>query len=219
MDPGGPRVVPPDQGALVGHLVSAALDADQPAAMRIAERALAEGWTVDDVRFALVTPALYEVGRRWERAQIGVAEEHLATSVCEWVLFRLSGRRRRASASVRRAVVGCSEGEQHALGARIVAQVLAEHGWRVLHLGASTPVEAWAQVARARQPDLAIVCTTTASRLGPVPATVAAIKAVWPACRTVAGGQAYWSAPDPRAIGADLVRLDARDLAAELVGD
>jgi methanogenic corrinoid protein MtbC1 len=216
MDATGPRAVPPEQDDFVGHLVHAALAADQPTAMRIVERALSHGWTVDDVRFELVTPTLYEVGRRWERAEIGVADEHLATSVCEWMLFHLGGRRLRPPATGQRAVVGCSEGEQHALGARIVGQVLAEHGWRVLQLGPVTPLEAWAAIVRARRPDLAVVCTTTASRLGAVPATLAAIKLASPACLTVAGGQAYWSAPDAGAVGADLVRLDARGLATEL---
>src|SRR5919202_993809 len=96
------------------------------------ERAL-PAQTIDDVRFDLITPALAEVGARWERGAIGVADEHLASSVCEWLLFNLAGRASREAATGRRAatgsraIVGCSDGELHSLGARIVAHVLAEH--------------------------------------------------------------------------------------------
>jgi len=202
---------------LLNDLLGAALQADQRAAMTVVERALNRGWTIDDVRFDLITPVLYDVGRRWERAEIGVAEEHLATSVCEWVLFYLGGRRPRPAPTGRRAVVGCSEGELHSLGARIIGHVLVEHGWRVLFLGASMPAAAWSQIVRARHPEVAVVCTTTASLLAPVPLTVSAIKAAQPDCRTVAGGQAYWSAPDAARVGADLVALDGRALAGQLL--
>src|SRR3712207_7094162 len=36
-------------------------------------------------------------------------------------------------------VVACLDGEWHALAARIVAEVLRVHGWRVTFLGASVP--------------------------------------------------------------------------------
>jgi methanogenic corrinoid protein MtbC1 len=212
----GATEAPPARAELLEDLLRAALEADQRGAMAVVERALNLAWTVDDVRFDLVTPVLYDVGRRWERAEIGVAEEHLATSVCEWVLFHLGGRRPRPAPSGRRAVVGCSEGELHTLGARIVGHVLVEHGWRVLFLGASTPAVGWSQVVRARRPEVAVVCTTTASQLASVPRTLSAIKTARPECRIVAGGQAYWSVPDPDGVGADVVALDGRALAGRL---
>src|SRR3954470_21395268 len=100
-------------GQLLEALLRALRGVDQPGAMRVVDRAMKLGWTVDDVRFQLVTPALYEVGLRWQRAEIGVADEHLACSVCEWLLFALAGRVRRPPAPGGGAPLGWSRGGVH----------------------------------------------------------------------------------------------------------
>jgi len=203
---------------LLAPLLRTILAADQRAAQRVVDDALARGHTADDVRFGLITPALHAVGDRWERGEIGVADEHLATSVCEWLLVRLAGRVRRTRGSGRRALVGCSEGELHALAVRMVAGVLVEAGWSVLFLGAATPAGAWGPIVRARHPDLAVVGTTMRERLDTVGATLGSIKAARPECLTVVGGQAYEAAgPEEAAeLGADIVSLDARELVGRL---
>jgi MerR family transcriptional regulator, light-induced transcriptional regulator len=205
------------QVQLLEQLLDRLLDADQVGALDVVERALKGGWTVDDVRFSLIAPAMMEVGVRWERGEIGVAEEHLACSVTEWLLFRVAGLAKRDAATGRRAVVGCSEGEMHCLGARMVGHVLVEHGWRVLYVGASTPPEAWAQIVRSRRADIAVLSTTTAPLLERVGPALSAIKAARPECRTVVGGQAYWGLKRPdRFRGADVVALEARTLGSRL---
>lgn len=206
-----------ERGQLLEALLGALQAADQLAAIRVVKRAVKLGWTVDDVRFQLVTPALYDVGVRWERGEIGVADEHLAASICEWLLFDLAGRVRRPSATGRRALIGCSEGELHSLGARIIAHVLSERGWTVLFLGADTPAAAWPQIVRSRRPDAAVLSTTTHAALRQVGPALHAIKAARPHCRTIIGGQAYSRLSSEAAdFGADLLALDARTLPQQL---
>ena len=206
-----------ERGQLLETLLGSLRLADQIAAMRVVERAIGLGWTVDDVRFHLITPALHDVGVLWERGEIGVADEHLASSVCEWVLFALAGRVRRPLGTGQRALVGCSEGELHGLGARIIAHVLAENGWTVLLLGADTPAAEWPRIARARRPDVAVLSTTTPEVLERVQPALRAIKTARPDCRTIVGGQAYWGRSLTAAdFGADLLALDARGLPREL---
>jgi MerR family transcriptional regulator, light-induced transcriptional regulator len=147
-----------------------------------------------------------------------VADEHLASSICDWLLFALAGRVQRLRATGRRALVGCSEGELHALGARMIAHVLSERGWTVMLLGADTPAAAWPQIVRARRPDVAVLSTTTAAVLGQVGPSLHAIKTARPECRTVVGGQAYARLSSPAVeFGADLVALDARTLPERLL--
>jgi MerR family transcriptional regulator, light-induced transcriptional regulator len=206
-----------ERGQLLEALLGALQAADQPSAMGVAARAMKLGWTVDDVRFHLITPALYEIGLRWQRAEIGVADEHLACSICEWLLFALAGRVRRPPATGRRALVGCSEGELHSLGARIIGHLLTERGWTVLLLGADTPAAAWPQIVRARHPDVAVLSTTTHGCLEQVGPSLRAIKTARPDCRTIVGGQAYWELSSAAAdFGADLLTVDARALCQQL---
>jgi methanogenic corrinoid protein MtbC1 len=210
-------IAPPGQEALADELLAALLGADHPAAKAVVERALAVGWSADDIRFELITPALGEVGRRWERGEIGVGLEHLATSLCHSLLIELAGRTARIPPSGRRAVIGCSEGELHALGALMVANVLSEHGWTVLYLGASTPVDAWAPIVRSRHADVAVLATTMVERLEPVGPTLHSIRAARPECLTVLGGAAYLAADEEAAgLGADLTAPEARELPARL---
>jgi MerR family transcriptional regulator, light-induced transcriptional regulator len=207
-----------ERGQLLEGLLLALRVADQSRAVEVVDKALKLGWTVDDVRFHLITPALYEVGARWERGEIGVADEHLASSICDWLLFALAGRVQRLRATGRRALVGCSEGELHVLGARMIAHVLSERGWTVMLLGADTPAAAWPQIVRARRPDVAVLSTTTAAVLGQVGPSLHAIKTARPECRTVVGGQAYARLSSPAVeFGADLVALDARTLPERLL--
>jgi methanogenic corrinoid protein MtbC1 len=202
---------------LLAPLLTSILDADQRAAQGVVDAALERGCSVDDVRFGLITPAMHAVGDRWERGEIGVADEHLATSVCEWLLVRMAGRGRRAPASGRRALVGCSEGELHALAVRMVANVLVEAGWSVLFLGAATPAGAWGPIVRARHPDLAVIGTTMIEGLERVGPTLESIKSARPECVTAIGGQAYESHPHAaQELGADIVTLDARELVVRL---
>jgi methanogenic corrinoid protein MtbC1 len=208
---------PADGDRLREALLAALLGADQVAAQTVVGRARRLGWTTDDVRFGLIVPALHEVGDAWERGEIGVAEEHLATSVCEWLLFTLAGQVRRPPRSGARVVVGCSEGELHALGVLLAANVLAEHGWTVLLLGATTPVAAWRAIVAARRPDVVAVATTGAERLPAVGPTLHDVARARPDCLKVVGGRAYARLPEAAAdLGADLLVDDIRELPARL---
>src|SRR3954453_4718735 len=91
-----------ERGQLLEALLRALRAADQPGAMRVVDRAMKLGWAVADVRFRLVTPALYEVGLRSQTAESGVEDEPLACAVGEWLLSALAGRARRPPATGRR---------------------------------------------------------------------------------------------------------------------
>jgi methanogenic corrinoid protein MtbC1 len=212
-----PSDSPPHAAELREGLLVTLQAADQTAAHGIVERAMGLGWTADQLRFDLITPGLHEIGARWERGEIGVADEHLATSVCEWLLFTIAGHVRRPPASGRRAVVGCSEGELHSVAPLMLANVLAERGWRVLFLGASIPAAAWAPIVSARRVDVAVLSTTTTAAVREVAVTLRSIHAARPACLTVVGGQAYEGEPELEAsLGAGLVTGDARGLPGRL---
>jgi methanogenic corrinoid protein MtbC1 len=214
---GGTHLDPPHAAGLREGLLLTLGAADQLAAHGILERATGLGWSADELRCDLITPVMHEVGRRWERGEIGVADEHLATSVCEWLLFSIAGRAPRdRDPAARRAIVGCSPGELHSLGALIVANVLTERGWRVLYLGDSTPPDAWPPIVRARAADVAVLTTTTPSAVAHVPGTLRAIHDARPECLTVVGGQAYATRAIGRAVGAAIVAGEVRRLPERL---
>ncbi|MBN1605266.1 MAG: cobalamin-dependent protein [Polyangiaceae bacterium] len=107
--------------------------------------ALSERWvktTSDIVDFLqiVVTGAMIEIGRRWERNEISVAQEHLASSLVNRVMASLYPRIVRVVPHRGSALVSCAANEFHEIGSRILADLLELDGWDVQYLGTNTPI-------------------------------------------------------------------------------
>ncbi|MBL0386436.1 cobalamin B12-binding domain-containing protein [Tumebacillus sp. ITR2] len=105
----------------------------------------------------LLTPALYHIGRLWERDAISVADEHLATGVCEVLLSRfessLAAKPVVYKGASKRVLLFGMEQERHILGLRMVASQFREAGWQVRFLGADLPLEYAVNAASRWKPD------------------------------------------------------------------
>lgn len=66
------------------------LDGDQDAAWEILIHEVNEEITRKEVFEELITKAMQYIGDLWESNQITVADEHLATSTCEYILARFN---------------------------------------------------------------------------------------------------------------------------------
>lgn len=95
----------------------------------------------------LVRPALVEVGRRWERDELTVGDEHLITALTEQVLTDLS---RRHTGSDHVAVVACTPANRHRVGLLMVTDALGLAGWQPIVMAAQTPALDIARTARDR---------------------------------------------------------------------
>ena len=93
---------------------------------------------VDDTLSSVLQPLLEEVGNRWVRGELTVAEEHL---VSEAVRSRLGHLLADSGGGVRGIVIlACAPGEHHELGLMMAALALRRDGWKIVYLGADTPV-------------------------------------------------------------------------------
>ena len=125
--------------------------------------------------------------------ELNVAEEHYATAVAQSILDGLSRRLHRAERDGRLAVVTGTPGEQHALGARMVADFLEADGWEVMLLGPGAPAADLVALVEHEQPDLVALSTATAGALDGVAEVLGALAALDPKPFVVAGGQ-FWTA-------------------------
>ena len=132
--------------------LAALLAADIEAARRVIADALDAGTPARRLYLEVLQPALYEVGMRWSRAEISVAQEHLATAATQSNLTWLSERLLDGERAPRgRVLVACAEDELHMLGVRMVADFLEAEGWEITFVGAMTPPEGLVELAARRR--------------------------------------------------------------------
>jgi MerR family transcriptional regulator, light-induced transcriptional regulator len=191
---------------------------DAQSAAQIVTAAVDDGMPVHDAYHLVIQPALYEVGRRWERGELSVAQEHLATAAVQSLIAHLSARLTQhgpetAEPGRGRAIVACTPGELHAVGARFVADFLEGDGWEVLALGPSTPIAALIDLVRTTQPAVVALSTTLPANLDAARAVLADLAALDPRPLVIAGGSAYAGREDlARELGADAYAADAQAL-------
>jgi methanogenic corrinoid protein MtbC1 len=86
----------------------------------------------------LVAPFMSEIGERWHSGTLRIAQEHLASSVVRSFLGALQGTANmRGDGPV--LIVTTPVGQDHELGALMVAVTATSEGWQALHLGPNTP--------------------------------------------------------------------------------
>ncbi|CEG28824.1 cobalamin B12-binding domain-containing protein [Bacillus sp. B-jedd] len=103
----------------------------------------------------IITPSMRHVGEMWENNEITVADEHIATGVCDFLISRLYPPAGPAdSMQVKKAMFLCVEGEAHYLGLKMAHLLFEEHGWDTLYFGPNLPLEYAAKKAADWKPDV-----------------------------------------------------------------
>src|SRR5688500_3708756 len=119
------------------HYLAALLQGDAVKAGDVVTDALQHGVGVASLYLEIMVPAQVEIGERWHRHEIDVAQEHLATQITLGQMQRLRATVPAPRSNGRHAVVAAVEDEHHDIGARVVADFLAMDGWAVDFLGAN----------------------------------------------------------------------------------
>lgn len=173
---------------------------DRVGAVARTRELLDEGFTRADVR-ELVGRAQHEVGRLWQSNTWTVAQEHIATGISESVLLAV-GASVDEPGDRGHVLVVCADGEWHLLPARLLAEELADAGFRVTFGGGSMPAEHLVDTVRDLTPDVVAVSCTLSLNLAGAARTVAAVHAAGrPA---LVGGAAFGTDPArASAVGAD----------------
>jgi len=200
--------------ATVQVFVSALLAAQRKAAVTIALDALARSGSIADLYVELFQAALYEIGRRWQRNDISVADEHMATAIVQYVLAQVYERLPIPSPTKGRMLIAGVAGELHQLGPNIVADVLEWHGWDVRFLGTNVPTSGILGAIEQHRPDVLGLSLTMLTSLPQFRETVASVRGrLRDSCpKIVVGGRAFGVAGTHwRDCGADAFAADVRE--------
>ncbi|MFC1851019.1 B12-binding domain-containing protein [candidate division CSSED10-310 bacterium] len=152
---------------------------------------LAQEMPVIDLYEGLFRPTLYQVGELWEYNRISVATEHLATSITESIMNQLYHRIISPQRVNKRVVVTCVEGEQHQVGAKMVADVFEMHGWDSYFLGANTPTSELIRFIREVKPQLVALSLSIYFHLPELKHVLNILNENFPNLNIMIGGQAF----------------------------
>lgn len=150
------RVPPkaPDPWPEAALFENALLAGSQRDALRIMNRCIDGGCNFVEFELHVIQPSLYAIGEKWQLNRISVAKEHMATAIVHSVMTAGLLRVPLPEPIGRRVLLACVEGNNHAVGLRMVADAFQFGGWDVQYLGANVPTPALIQQAQEWSPHL-----------------------------------------------------------------
>ena len=110
---------------------------------------------VDDTVTDVVMPVLRQVGDAWESGELSVLHEHFVSSTFRGVLGEL--RMPVQGDQVRTVVLACPPRELHDLPLELFGAMLHARWWRVVSLGANTPMTAVGDAVRVLDADACVL--------------------------------------------------------------
>ena len=135
---------------------------DEARGHRVLDAAL-DSFSLDAVISEVLLPYLDDLGQRWSRQELTVAQEHFASNLIRSRLLSL-GRSWDAGYGPR-ALLACPEGELHDLGLVLFGVALGRRGWRITFLGANTPLATVTTTAQQVRPDAVVIAVSDAAHL------------------------------------------------------
>ncbi len=218
-DPGINADSPHGQSAR--RFLEAALHGDEARAMKEALLCVAAGARIIDIYETLLTPALREAGRLWERGTITIAQEHMVTASTERVMAQLLDLEAPHPHNELSVAVLAPGSAQHHVGARMVADAFALSGWHSSFLGGNLPIEAILEYVDNASVDVLALSGTVAADVAPIRTLIAQLDTRPLSPVVIVGGRAFSLHPSLwRQVGADgyaATPLMAVALASELV--
>jgi MerR family transcriptional regulator, light-induced transcriptional regulator len=153
---------------MVNQLTAALLDGDSDTAFERIQDLYKQGTPIASIYQNYITEAMRSIGQLWEDDSISVADEHLATSTCDYILARFHSTLRipKLTNTSKKAMFFCVENEQHSLGMKMAAHLFEQAGWNVRMMGANLPLSHAYKAAERFEPDVIAISLTIIHHLG-----------------------------------------------------
>lgn len=133
---------------------TALLAGNQREALAVVNRCIDSGHSLVEIEMHVIQSALYQIGEKWQANQVTVAQEHMATAIVQSVMTLALLRSPPPALINKRVLLACAEGNNHAIGLRMVADAFQLGGWGVQYLGANVPTPALVAQTADWKPDL-----------------------------------------------------------------
>ena len=183
---------------------------DRRRAMLAVEGARKDGLDMRTIYLGVLQPALREIGRRWERGEMTVAQEHLATAITQTAMSRLAGEHLQDNEGGPILIAACVGDERHALGLRMVCDLLELEGWTSQYLGPTVPSSDLVKMIGDCRPRAVALSVSLPPHLLSARDAITRIRELGaPQPLVLVGGRAVGSAEIAERMGADATASDA----------
>ncbi|MBI4935663.1 MAG: cobalamin B12-binding domain-containing protein [Actinobacteria bacterium] len=192
---------------------------DGRGAWGVVEAALAAGAELDEIYLDVISPAMRNIGERWESGELDIAVEHRASGIALRLIGRLGPRFARRGRTRGTVLLGTPQGERHSLPVAMLADLLRGDGWEVSDIGADLPVESFVRAAVDAHDLVAVgVSVTSADNLPAAAEVLNALRAAVGDVYVAVGGAAVVDEAHAVALGAQGWASSAQEFNAQLQG-
>lgn len=133
-------------------------------------------------------PLMREIGNKWHRGEVSVAQEHFATNFCREKLITMLVALSHGIGNARDVICAGPEGENHELGLLAISIKLAMHGYHVTYLGPNLPITDLITLCQERKPELVCLSAVLHRAEGRLEDLVNTVRAGLPKETTLAVG-------------------------------
>ena len=173
---------------------AALLAGDQIAAETTIREAMEAKLTSAQIDDGVIAPALWQIGELWERGEITVADDHLATEISMRVIALQREAERVADARrARRVMLATPEGERHVVALRMAGNLLSGAGYWTVMLGPDVPAEALAASVVRHRPDVICLSVTMPAVSVQMMDSILEVQSACPTAQFVVGGRGITS--------------------------
>lgn len=120
-------------------LENALATSDEANARQVLDQAFAM-FTPEQIALQIIEPAMHELGARWQRNELGVWQEHLASNLIRQRILSYMQAQPQGSVASLSLVAACAPEEQHEIGLMLFSLLARRRGWQVAYLGQRTPL-------------------------------------------------------------------------------
>lgn len=135
----------------------AAIEGDEPACRATIDHLIRQNVHIVTIFNDVIAQAMTRVGQEQDEKQLTIAQEHMASAISERMISRVALSARQMPTSSIKAVTGCVQGNYHALGIRMLTDLLSALGIQCTSLGSNVPTAEFVRSVAKIRPHLVMI--------------------------------------------------------------
>jgi len=149
---------------------------DYMEASRYLRSFISDSESLFDAYVNIIQPTMYTIGGMWEKDEISVAHEHLATSIIMRIMSSFYDQYVLRTPDKYKILIAAAVNEFHEIGARIVSDYLEINGYDVRFLGSNMPSDDLVRILLKEKPRVLGLSVSMSYNIGKLIETVKSIR-------------------------------------------